>query len=106
RDMTIQLYGTARKYAADRGIIIADTKFEFGTRADGTIVLMDEILTPDSSRFWPMDQFEPGHGPPSFDKQYLRDWLETQPWDKTPPGPLLPKAVLQRTAQRYYDAYE
>jgi phosphoribosylaminoimidazole-succinocarboxamide synthase len=106
RDTTIRIYETARAHAAERGIIIADTKFEFGTRADGTIVLMDEILTPDSSRFWPMESFKPGGSPPSFDKQFLRDWLETQPWDKTPPGPRLPPQVVEGTAQRYYEAYE
>ncbi|HEX2065689.1 MAG TPA: phosphoribosylaminoimidazolesuccinocarboxamide synthase [Candidatus Thermoplasmatota archaeon] len=106
RDTTLRLYETARAYAAERGILIADTKFEFGQRADGTIVLMDEILTPDSSRFWPADQFRPGGSQPSFDKQYLRDWLETQPWDKTPPGPLLPPHVVEGTARRYSEAYE
>ncbi len=106
RRTTLRLYEKARQHAANRGIIIADTKFEFGTRADGAIVLMDEILTPDSSRFWPMDEFEPGHGQPSFDKQYLRDWLETQPWNKTPPGPRLPPHVVEGTAKRYYEAFE
>ncbi len=106
RDTTIRIYEKAREHAARRGIIIADTKFEFGTRADGTIVLMDEILTPDSSRFWPADSFKPGGGQPSFDKQYLRDWLETQPWDKTPPGPKLPPNVVEGTAKRYYEAFE
>ncbi len=106
RELTIKLYETAREHAAKRGIIIADTKFEFGTRADGTIVLMDEILTPDSSRFWPADQYKPGGAQPSFDKQFLRDWLETQPWDKTPPGPKLPPPVVEGTAQRYEEAYE
>lgn len=106
RRTTIKLYETARKHAAARGIIIADTKFEFGTRPDGSIVLMDEILTPDSSRFWPADQFVPGGAQPSFDKQFLRDWLETQPWNKTPPGPKLPPQVVEGTAQRYYEAYE
>ncbi|HUR62826.1 MAG TPA: phosphoribosylaminoimidazolesuccinocarboxamide synthase [Candidatus Thermoplasmatota archaeon] len=106
RDTTVRLFEKARAYAAGRGIIIADTKFEFGTRADGTIVLMDEILTPDSSRFWPVDGFRAGGSPPSFDKQYLRDWLETQPWDKTPPGPKLPAHVVEGTAKRYYEAYE
>ncbi|HUR64257.1 MAG TPA: phosphoribosylaminoimidazolesuccinocarboxamide synthase [Candidatus Thermoplasmatota archaeon] len=106
RDTTLRIYEKARAHAAARGIIIADTKFEFGRRADGTIVLMDEILTPDSSRFWPMEQFRPGGGQPSFDKQFLRDWLETQPWDKTPPGPRLPPHVVEGTAQRYYEAYE
>jgi phosphoribosylaminoimidazole-succinocarboxamide synthase len=106
RDTTLRIYEKARAYAAERGILIADTKFEFGQRGDGTIVLMDEILTPDSSRFWPMDQFRPGGGQPSFDKQYRRDWLETQPWDKTPPGPRLPPHVVEGTAKRYYEAYE
>jgi phosphoribosylaminoimidazole-succinocarboxamide synthase len=106
RDTTLRVYEKARAFAAERGILIADTKFEFGTRADGTIVLMDEILTPDSSRFWPMDQFKAGGSQPSFDKQFLRDWLETQPWDKTPPGPRLPPHVVAGTAQRYYEAYE
>jgi phosphoribosylaminoimidazole-succinocarboxamide synthase len=106
RRTTIRIYEKARTHAANHGILIADTKFEFGTRPDGSIVLMDEILTPDSSRFWPMDQFEPGHGQPSFDKQYLRDWLETQPWNKTPPGPRLPEDVVQGTAKRYYEAFE
>ena len=106
RDTTIKVYEAARAHAASRGIIIADTKFEFGARPDGTIVLMDEILTPDSSRFWPADSFKPGGAQPSFDKQYLRDWLETQPWDKTPPGPRLPPHVVEGTAKRYYEAYE
>jgi len=105
RDTSIRIYEHARQYAAARGIIIADTKFEFGTRDDGTIVLMDEILTPDSSRFWPADQFVPGKSPPSFDKQFLRDWLETQPWDKTPPGPKLPPNVVAGTQARYLEAY-
>ncbi len=106
RDTSIRIYEHARQYAAARGIIIADTKFEFGTRDDGTIVLMDEILTPDSSRFWPSDQFKPGGAQPSFDKQFLRDWLETQPWDKTPPGPKLPGPVVMGTQKRYLEAYE
>ncbi len=105
RDTSIRIYEHARQYAAARGIIIADTKFEFGTRDDGTIVLMDEILTPDSSRFWPADQFAPGKGQPSYDKQFLRDWLETQPWDKTPPGPKLPPTVVAGTQKRYLEAY-
>lgn len=106
RDTTIRIYEKARQYAAARGILIADTKFEFGQRADGTIVLMDEILTPDSSRFWPAESFRPGGAQPSFDKQFLRDWLEAQPWDKTPPGPRLPPPVVEGTAKRYYEAYE
>jgi phosphoribosylaminoimidazole-succinocarboxamide synthase len=103
---SIALYEKAAKYALGRGIIIADTKFEFGQRADGTIVLMDEILTPDSSRFWPASGYQAGRSQASFDKQYLRDWLEQQPWDKTPPGPELPPEVVQGTAKRYYEAYE
>ncbi len=106
RDVTIRLYEKAAKFALARGIIIADTKFEFGERADGTIVLMDEILTPDSSRFWPLAQYAAGKGQPSFDKQYLRDWLETQPWDKTPPGPPLSAEVVAGTQKRYFEAYE
>jgi phosphoribosylaminoimidazole-succinocarboxamide synthase len=106
RELSIRLYEKAARYALARGIIIADTKFEFGTRADGTVVLMDEILTPDSSRFWPADRYAPGQSPPSFDKQYLRDWLEAQPWDKAPPGPVLPDDVVQETARRYREAYE
>ena len=106
RDLTIRLYEKAARYAFQRGIIIADTKFEFGERADGTIVLMDEILTPDSSRFWPLAQYGAGRGQPSFDKQYLRDWLETQPWDKTPPGPPLPPHVIEGTQKRYFEAFE
>ncbi len=106
RDTTVRIYEAARAHAAKNGILIADTKFEFGKRADGTLVLMDEILTPDSSRFWPADQYKPGGAQPSFDKQFLRDWLETQPWDKTPPGPKLPPKVVEGTAQRYYEAFE
>ncbi|MEK6985776.1 MAG: phosphoribosylaminoimidazolesuccinocarboxamide synthase [Candidatus Thermoplasmatota archaeon] len=106
RETTIRLYEKAAKFALARGIIIADTKFEFGERPDGTIVLMDEILTPDSSRFWPLAQYEAGRGQASFDKQYLRDWLETQPWDKTPPGPPLSAEVVAGTQKRYFEAYE
>jgi len=106
RDTSLRIYEAARDYAAERGIILADTKFEFGKRADGTIVLMDEVLTPDSSRFWPADQYEVGHGQPSFDKQFVRDWLETQEWDKTPPGPRLPAAIVAGTSRRYKEAYE
>ncbi|MCA1819905.1 MAG: phosphoribosylaminoimidazolesuccinocarboxamide synthase, partial [Halobacteriales archaeon] len=106
RDLSIALYEKAARYAKSRGIIIADTKFEFGKRADGTIVLMDEILTPDSSRFWPAASYTAGQAQPSFDKQFLRDWLETQPWDKTPPGPTLPPDVVHGTAKRYYEAFE
>ena len=106
QETSIALYEKAARFARSRGIIIADTKFEFGKRADGAIVLMDEILTPDSSRFWPADPYKPGRGQPSFDKQFLRDWLETQPWDKTPPGPTLPEDVVKGTAKRYYEAFE
>ena len=88
----------ARQYAEERGIIIADTKFEFGTDAAGDVLLIDEALTPDSSRFWPADQYRPGGSPPSFDKQFVRDWLEQQHWDKKPPAPALPPDVLERTA--------
>jgi phosphoribosylaminoimidazole-succinocarboxamide synthase len=104
RDVSLKLYTEAAAYALERGIIIADTKFEFGTDADGTLILIDEALTPDSSRFWPADQYEPGSSPPSFDKQYVRDYLETLDWDKTPPGPELPPEVVQRTAEKYQEA--
>ena len=90
----------------ERGIILADTKFEFGIDGDGALVVGDEVLTPDSSRFWPADSYAPGSSPPSFDKQYVRDWLETQDWDKTPPGPELPDEVRDGTAARYREAYE
>jgi phosphoribosylaminoimidazole-succinocarboxamide synthase len=106
RSTTLRLYEKARAHAAKHGILIADTKFEFGMRPDGTLVLMDEILTPDSSRFWPADSFKPGGPQASFDKQYLRDWLETQPWDKTAPGPRLTPDVVTGTAKRYYEAFE
>ena len=91
RDYSIELYTRAAEYALTKGIIIADTKFEFGLDKDGTVRLMDEVLTPDSSRFWPADQYNEGMSPPSFDKQFVRDWLETQPWDKTPPAPRAPE---------------
>ena len=106
RDRTLALYTAAADYAATRGVIIADTKFEFGTLPNGQIILIDEVLTPDSSRFWPADQYEPGHDQPSFDKQFVRNYLETQPWDKTPPAPALPPDVVQGTRQRYLDAYK
>jgi phosphoribosylaminoimidazole-succinocarboxamide synthase len=105
RDRTISLYTKAADYAASRGILIADTKFEFGLLSNGTIILIDEILTPDSSRFWPADQYRPGRDQPSFDKQFLRNWLEQQPWDKTPPAPVLTEEVVQGTRARYADAY-
>lgn len=106
RDVSIQLYLEASRFAAERGIIIADTKFEFGLDENGTLHLMDEVLTPDSSRFWPAESYRPGISPPSFDKQFVRDWLEAQPWNKTAPAPRLPKDVLERTAAKYREAQE
>jgi phosphoribosylaminoimidazole-succinocarboxamide synthase len=103
---SIALYERAAAAARERGIILADTKFEFGIDSDGSLVVGDEVLTPDSSRFWPADSYEPGSSPPSFDKQYVRDWLELQAWDKTPPGPELPDEVRDGTAARYREAYE
>jgi phosphoribosylaminoimidazole-succinocarboxamide synthase len=105
RDLTLALYGRGAEHARGRGIILADTKFEFGL-AGGEVVLADEVLTPDSSRFWLADSWKPGTNPPSFDKQPLRDWLETQPWDKSPPPPRLPDEVVDGIAGRYRDAYE
>ncbi|MFA5786849.1 MAG: phosphoribosylaminoimidazolesuccinocarboxamide synthase [Actinomycetota bacterium] len=105
RDLTLALYSAAAAYAATRGIIIADTKFEFGVVGED-LILVDEALTPDSSRFWPADSYRPGGAQPSFDKQYVRDWLETSDWDKTPPGPELPAGVVDGTAARYAEAYE
>ncbi len=102
RDAALALYGTARAYAKKRGIVIADTKFEFGLR-DGKVLLIDECLTPDSSRFWPADEVRPGGNPTSFDKQYLRDWLTGTGWNKTPPPPTLPPAVIAKTAATYAD---
>lgn len=104
RDLTLEIYGRAARYALERGIIVADTKFEFGLDDDGRVHLIDEVLTPDSSRFWPADTWQPGISPPSFDKQIVRDWLEAQPWDKKPPGPYLPDAIAERTADRYTEA--
>jgi phosphoribosylaminoimidazole-succinocarboxamide synthase len=106
RAVTLQLYAEASRYAAGKGIIIADTKFEFGLSEDGTLHLMDEVLTPDSSRFWPADGYRVGISPPSFDKQFVRDWLETQNWDKTPPAPRLPADVLEKTAAKYREAQQ
>ncbi len=106
RRAAIQLYTEAADYAATRGIIIADTKFEFGIDAAGTLHLIDEALTPDSSRFWPADQYQEGISPPSFDKQYVRDHLETLDWDKRAPGPRLPAEVIERTSAKYVEAYE
>ena len=105
RELTLRLYREAAAYALERGIIIADTKFEFGLDAENRIVWMDEALTPDSSRFWPADSYEPGHGQPSYDKQYLRDWLETSGWNKQPPAPVLPAEVVAGTLERYREAY-
>ena len=104
RDISVRIYEQAAAYAAERGIIIADTKFEFGLDGSGEIVLIDEVLTPDSSRFWPADQYAPGSSPPSFDKQYVRDYLETLDWDKRPPAPRLPQEVIEKTAQKYAEA--
>lgn len=105
RDITIELYRRAAAHALDRGIILADTKFEFGF-VDDRLVLIDEVLTPDSSRFWPAAEYQPGRPQQSFDKQFVRDWLEAQEWDKTPPGPALPAAIVRQTRQRYVTAYE
>jgi phosphoribosylaminoimidazole-succinocarboxamide synthase len=105
RDLSLQIYNAARDYARRRGIIIADTKFEFGLY-EGELILIDEVLTPDSSRFWPADQYAPGRSQPSFDKQFVRDWLETLDWDKTPPGPELPPEVIAKTSAKYVEAYE
>ena len=104
RDATLRLYRFAADYAAERGILLADTKFEFGTDADGRLHVMDEMLTPDSSRYWPADEYRVGTSPPSYDKQIVRDYLETLDWDKTPPGPTLPAGVIERTRARYADA--
>jgi len=109
RDISIALYKAAAAIALKKGIIIADTKFEFGLDPKGQLVLMDEVLTPDSSRYWPADQYAVGSNPPSYDKQFLRDWLETaqvngQPWDKTPPSPRLPREVIEKTAAKYQEA--
>ena len=106
RRLSIAIYERGAAHARERGIILADTKFEFGRRRDGTIVLGDEVLTPDSSRFWPADGYEPGHGQPSFDKQYVRDWASGSGWDKRPPAPALPDDVVEGTRARYVEAYE
>ncbi len=105
RAPTLELYTAAADYARERGILIADTKFEFGFDGDGRIVWMDEALTPDSSRFWPVDDYQPGRSQASFDKQYVRDWLETSGWDKEPPAPVLPAEVVEGTLSRYSEAY-
>ncbi|HEX5961561.1 MAG TPA: phosphoribosylaminoimidazolesuccinocarboxamide synthase [Rhodanobacteraceae bacterium] len=104
RDATLAIYKFAAAYAAERGILIADTKFEFGTDAAGKLYVMDEMLTPDSSRFWPADQYRVGISPPSYDKQFVRDYLETLDWGKTAPGPKLPRAVIEGTAAKYAEA--
>jgi phosphoribosylaminoimidazole-succinocarboxamide synthase len=106
RDVSIRLYKEAAEYAAAKGIIIADTKFEFGLDEKGNLVLIDEVLTADSSRFWPADSYRVGISPPSFDKQYVRDYLESLTWDKAPPAPKLPEDVIARTSQKYRDALE
>ena len=104
RDLSLQLYNRARELAFERGIIICDTKFEFGMEGS-RLLLIDEALTPDSSRFWPADGFEPGKSQPSFDKQFIRDFVETLDWDKTPPGPKLPESIVEATSRRYLEAY-
>ena len=104
RDVSLEIYTQCAGYALQRGIIIADTKFEFGLDAEDRLVLIDEVLTPDSSRFWPADSYAPGKSPASFDKQFVRDYLETLDWDKTPPGPVLPAEVIEKTAEKYREA--
>jgi phosphoribosylaminoimidazole-succinocarboxamide synthase len=106
RDATLRLYAFARDFAAQRGILLADTKFEFGTDSDGRLYVMDEMLTPDSSRYWPADEYQVGSSPPSYDKQIVRDYLETLDWDKRPPGPRLPAEVIERTRARYAEALQ
>ena len=106
RQRSLDVYCRAAEYARSRGIIIADTKFEWGKAADGQYILIDEVLTPDSSRFWPADQYKPGSNPPSFDKQFVRDWLETTGWDKNSTPPTLPADVVARTREKYLEAYE
>ncbi len=105
KTLSLDIYSRAAAYARQRGIIIADTKFEFGM-IDGRLCLIDEVLTPDSSRFWPMDSYRPGQSQPSYDKQYVRDWLLSSGWDKTPPGPVLPDDVVKRTSEKYWEAYK
>ena len=105
-EASVQLYKEAAEYALTRGILIADTKFEFGLDDAGNLYLIDEVLTPDSSRFWPADQYVPGNNPPSFDKQYVRDWLETSGWNKQAPAPELPADVAARTSEKYLEAYK
>jgi len=104
RDVSIRIYEAAAGHARERGILIADTKFEFGLDGDGTLTLMDEVLTPDSSRFWPADEYRPGTSPPSYDKQFVRDYLETLDWDKTAPGPKVPAEIIEATVAKYREA--
>jgi phosphoribosylaminoimidazole-succinocarboxamide synthase len=106
REKSLDIYRRAAAFAESRGLILADTKFEWGLLPDGEIILIDEVLTPDSSRFWPADQYREGTNPPSFDKQFVRDWLETAGWDKNSPPPPLPDEVVQRTAAKYREAYQ
>jgi phosphoribosylaminoimidazole-succinocarboxamide synthase len=106
RDVSIAVYERVADHARERGVILADTKFEFGFDADGELTLGDEVCTPDSSRFWPADQYEPGRGQPSFDKQYVRDWASATGWDKSPPAPAIPDDVVAATRERYVTAYE
>ncbi|NLE36472.1 MAG: phosphoribosylaminoimidazolesuccinocarboxamide synthase [Pirellulaceae bacterium] len=106
RRRSLDVFQRGADFAAERGIIIADTKFEWGLADDGRLILIDEVLTPDSSRFWPADQYEPGRGQPSFDKQFVRDWLETTDWDKNSPPPALPDEIVEKTRAKYVEAYE
>ena len=106
RDRSLDVYRRAAEHAADRGIILADTKFEWGRMPDGSVILIDEVLTPDSSRFWPADEYEVGGRPPSFDKQFVRDWLEASGWDKQSPPPPLPADVVEKTAAKYREAFD
>ncbi|HBO44392.1 MAG TPA: phosphoribosylaminoimidazolesuccinocarboxamide synthase, partial [Planctomycetaceae bacterium] len=106
RRRSLDVFRRGADFAAERGIIIADTKFEWGRTDDGRLILIDEVLTPDSSRFWPADQYEPGRGQPSFDKQFVRDWLEATDWDKNSPPPALPDDIVAKTRAKYVEAYE
>ncbi|MBA3312650.1 MAG: phosphoribosylaminoimidazolesuccinocarboxamide synthase [Planctomycetota bacterium] len=105
QEKTLSLYADASAYAESRGLILADTKFEFGETEDGNLILIDEALTPDSSRYWPADEYRPGSNPPSFDKQFVRDWLDASGWDKNSPPPALPDSVVQRTREKYLEAF-
>jgi len=105
KDLSLEIYSRGRDHAAQRGIIVADTKFEFG-KIDDQLLLIDEVLTPDSSRFWPKDQYVVGQSPPSFDKQFVRDYLETLDWNKTPPAPKLPREIIEKTSAKYVEAFE